>query len=262
MKRAVILGIGLLAMAGAPVMAADIPVKAARPAPVIAPAAYDWTGIYSATSVGVQWWDIEGAYVNTGLPDRHNTRGARFNSGSHLGAQYQFGSWVIGVEGSYNTGYNPSFTTSNSIGADCLGASALAARTCESRIRNYWTAGGKLGYAWDNWMIYAIGGYANGRIETQTTITGTGVLTSHTSARHSGWFAGAGVDFFVTKLWLSDLIIGIEYTHIDLGTKLHVDDLPGATGINNRNVKATDDTVRLKLTSKFNWAPAAVVARY
>src|SRR5690242_9153778 len=149
MTRSLIVGLGILAATAIPTFAADIPVKVARPAPVMATAAYNWTGIYTASSFGGQWWRIRGDYVNTGLPDQHNTTGSRFIYGSHLGAQYQFGNWVIGLEGAYNRGFVPDFTSSNSISGDCLGASAVANRTCDSRIRNYWTGGAKLGYAWD-----------------------------------------------------------------------------------------------------------------
>lgn len=265
MKRAIILGLGMLALGAAPVLAADIPVKVARPAPVMAAAAYNWTGIYTASSVGGQWWNIDSDYTNA-APNQHNTSGSRWSFGSRLGAQYQWQNVVLGIEGGYNHAFQPDLTSSNSIGPDCLGATGPADRTCSSRIRNYWMVGAKLGWAWDNWMVYGIGGYANGRIDTQTTVTSTGVLTSLTSERHPGWYVGGGIDVFVTKLWFSDLIIGFEYMHVDLQSRLHVDELdptvPATARINNRNVRATDDVFRLKITSKFNFGTDAVVAKY
>lgn len=265
MTRALLVGVGLLAAATIPALAADIPVKVARPAPVMAPASYNWTGIYTASSVGGQWWNIDGDYTNA-APNQHNTSGSRWSFGSRLGAQYQWQSLVIGIEGGFHHAFIPPITTSNSVTVDCLGATGPADRTCGSRIKNYWTIGGKLGWAWDNWMIYGLGGYANGRIDTFTTVTSTGGLTSQTSERHPGWFVGAGVDVFVTKFWFSDLIIGLEYMHVDLQSRLHVDQtdgtLPATARINNRNIRATDDHIRLKITSKFSLGPDAVVAKY
>jgi len=260
MKRTLTASLGFLAMAMAPAIAADIPVKAPRLAPV---AAYSWTGLYTASTIGIQWWDISGPYV--AFPDdNHNTRGSRALFGSHAGYQQQFGNWVLGVEVGYNTGYNPRYTSSNSISADCLGGAIafVADRTCHSRINNYWTAGAKVGWAWDTWMVYATGGYANGRVDTLTTVTSVGVLTSETTARQSGWYVGVGFDVFVTKFMWSDVILGLEYQHVDLGRVTHIDTLGVApAGDNDRNLRATDDVIRAKLTFKYNFA-GPVVARY
>jgi opacity protein-like surface antigen len=74
MKRAIILGVGLLAAATAPVMAADIPMKAPIVAPPVA-AVYNWTGFYIGGNAGWGWGRAE--YLNTAnttffvtLPDR------------------------------------------------------------------------------------------------------------------------------------------------------------------------------------------------
>jgi outer membrane immunogenic protein len=261
MKRAIVLGLGLLAAGAVPALAADMPVKAVRPAPVVAPVAYNWTGIYTASSVGGQWWNIRGDYVLP-PPDQHNTRGTRFIYGTHLGAQYQFGNWVLGIEGAYNRGFVPAFTSSSGGSTDCIGITGAPGTNCESRIRSHWTFGGKAGYAWDNWMVYGIGGYANGRIETRVVQASTGLVFNQSSERHNGWFVGAGVDVFVTKLWWSDLIVGLEYTHVDLGRVTHTIPIGTPAGINDRSMRATDDVFRFKLTSKFNWAAPAVVAKY
>jgi outer membrane immunogenic protein len=222
---------------------------------------YNWTGFYTASSVGGQWWDISGIYAAP-PPDQHNTSGSKGIYGSHFGYQYQMGSLVLGAEAGYNSGWNgrSDLTTSLSPavvtpGADCLGASPLPNRTCESRIKNYWSAGVKLGWAWTNFMGYGTAGYANGKVNTDTVVTGTvpPVFTSITSQNQGGWYAGVGADMFVTKIWMSDLILGLEYQHVELDTRLHVDTLPGATGVNNRNVQATDDVVRAKAT--FKWTP-------
>ena len=65
----------------------------------------------------------------------------------------------------------------------------------------------------------------------------------------------------------ADLIAGLEYQHIDLGTQLELSPLDGFNpcppGVNCRSVKATEDIVRFRLSFKINpFAPAGVVARY
>jgi len=63
MKRAVISGLGILALAAAPAMAADIPMKAPVVAPVMAPITYNWTGFYIGGNIGGGWANAD--YLNT-----------------------------------------------------------------------------------------------------------------------------------------------------------------------------------------------------
>jgi outer membrane immunogenic protein len=259
MKKILVSAIALAALA-APAFAADLPTKAPYMKAPPPPAVYNWTGFYSATVVGGGWEEIDGVYV-TPPPDNHRTSQSRGWWGSAYGAQYQWNNWVLGVEGGWSQPFSDDWGTSASVSADCLNLSAIANRTCESRVRNYWNVGGKLGYAWNNWMFYGEGGFANGRIQTATVVTTTGVPTSFTSQRHDGWYAGAGLDVFITKIWMSDLILGVEYRHVEFDTARHVDLLLGATGVNNRDVNATLDVVQAKIT--FKWSPDwAVRARY
>ena len=76
------------------------------------------------------------------------------------------------------------------------------------------------------------------------------------------WYAGAGVDMFVTRFASTDLILGVEYQHVDLGTQPHLTTLfVGGQRSNDRNVGFTDEVVRAKFT--FKWNPAVpVVAKY
>jgi len=239
------------ALMGSQAMAADISAprmvtKAPPPAAV-----YNWTGFYTATSVGGVWWDIDGQYAN--LPnDFHHTEKSKAWYGSHVGAQYQWGNVVLGIEASHSKPFSDDYGSSLSVSADCLGGSAVADRTCQSRIRDYWTVGGKLGFAFNNWLIYGTGGYANGRIQTQTLITSAPTtVTSFTSARHPGWFAGVGVDVFITKFLWSDLIFGVEYQHVEFDTKFHPDVSVSPSTSNDRNVSAALDSVRAKFTFKY-----------
>jgi len=249
--RGLILGALTAVIAAVPALAADIPAR--RPvtkAPPPAATVYNWTGFYTATSVGGVWWDIDGVYV-TPPPDQHRTEKSKAWYGSHVGAQYQWGNVVLGVEASHSKPFSDDYGSSLGASADCLDLSLTANRTCESRIRDYWTVGGKLGFAFNNWLIYGTGGYANGRIQTQTLATSTGAVLSFTSARHPGWFAGAGVDVFITKFLWSDLILGVEYQHVEFDNKLHVDIGPTPSALNNRNVEAAIDSVRAKFTFKY-----------
>jgi outer membrane immunogenic protein len=249
MKGMLLAGIALVALAAGPALAADMPVKA----PILAPppAAYNWTGFFTGASLGSQSWDISGIYQ---LPpvDPHHSEATRGVFGGHIGAQYQVNSWVLGVEAAYNSPFSHSFSSTVSPSGDCLGISGTVNRQCSSRIDNSWTAGARLGYAFDRGMIYGTGGYAAGRVDTRTNVATTGAPLTSTSVNQSGWFAGAGAEYFVTKFLWSDLILGAEYQHIDLGSARHVDQFLGAP-VDTRNVKATEDVARARMI--FKWTP-------
>jgi outer membrane immunogenic protein len=260
--RAIIVALAsasLLAVSSLSASAADMPAKVVK-APVAVPmTSYNWTGFYSATGLGGAWTDINGTYVS--FPgDHHNTSGNKFNYASMIGAQYQWGNWVLGIEGAYNKLLNKDYNQSFSVSDDCLGVPAVADRTCSSRVDNIWTVGARVGYAWDRWMVFGTGGYANGKVYTKTNVTSTGALTSDTVESHGGWYAGVGAEYFVTKFWMSDVILGVEYQHIDLGTERHFDQLGVAA--NTRDMDATVDLVRARLVFKWSPGPSAIVTKY
>ncbi|OQW54140.1 MAG: hypothetical protein A4S14_01505 [Proteobacteria bacterium SG_bin9] len=239
-------------------MAADLRARTVKAPPAPIAVAYNWTGLYSATTLGGQWWDSDGTYVAPAL-GRHNTSDSNFVTGRFVGYQHQFGNWVLGVEGGFSQRWDSDYGRSFGLGPNCgIGAGI----TCETRLQNYWTAGAKVGYAWDRVMVYGTGGYANGSLYTRTILTAApNSWTSYAKERQGGWYAGVGIDYYLMKFLWSDVIIGAEYQHIDLGNDLHRNLLATGAGF-NRNVSLTNDIVRAKLTFKWTPAPAAVVAKY
>jgi outer membrane immunogenic protein len=239
---------GLAAVFASPAAAADMPAKApvfkAPPAVV----AYNWTGHYYGSSLGIGRWNIDGSYVLP-PPDRHDTSTSVIFYGSHFGTQYQWQNWVVGIEGGYFSNMlDDDYGQSTSPSGDCI--QSTGNRRCEGRINDVWTAGVRFGWAADRWLAFASGGYANGEIETRTLNASSGVLRDITSERHGGWYAGVGIEYFLFTGWFADIILGIEYQHIDLGSVRHFDG-SGALNINTRDVEATTDIIRLRLISKF-----------
>ena len=91
MKKFLIGGIALAAMAAAPAMAADMPVKAALQQPV---AYYDWSGAYLGFNAGGAWYDVTHVFTTPGAITPNvttNDRDAIF--GFHAGAS---GSGALG----------------------------------------------------------------------------------------------------------------------------------------------------------------------
>jgi len=242
MARKLVTTAALLAVFAAPAIAADIPARMPAKAPPAAVVAYNWSGFYTATTVGGGWQEIDGAFTS-GIP--HRTRATRFWTGSHVGYQVQLPNrWVIGIEGGYSAPWDKKYATSTT-GPDCL--TSTANRTCGSRILNVITVGAKVGHAFGNWMAYAAGGYANARIDHFDAQTSTGNWLGSDSRRQDGWYAGAGVDVMVTRVLWSDLILGVEYRHMEFPERFH----PANGGSNGKNITATVDTIMAKAT--FKW---------
>ena len=137
--------------------------------------------------------------------------------GFHAGAQWQWGAWVLGAEATLSGCFHECRSTT------ALGPLGFNANTAgEHKITNLFTAGPRLGYAWDRWMIYATGGWASANLKgtycsTITGLCGPAAPTSQSGAsRNSGWYAGGGLDFMVHKGALVDVILGVEYQQVVL----------------------------------------------
>src|SRR5436190_21319901 len=101
LRSSVLVGVlSVAAMAAGPVLAADIPARQ-PPAPVVVPQqVYNWTGFYSATTIGWARWDIDGLFLAPPAApnqDRHHTSANQTIWGSQYGAQMQWGNFVVGV---------------------------------------------------------------------------------------------------------------------------------------------------------------------
>ena len=99
--------------------------------------------------------------------------------------------------------------------------------------------GPRVGYAFNNWLVYGTGGYALASIGS-TTVSGALFNSSH--ERHNGWYLGGGLEWGITKT----LSLGVEYKHIELDDEVHISSrLPG---IDDRSVDASIDVVQARLT--------------
>jgi outer membrane immunogenic protein len=262
MKRAVVIGVGLLALGAAPVMAADLPVKAPVVAPVVVAPIYNWNGIYIGGNVGGGWGRAE--YLNTanttffgdvgGPPTfSHNTRG--FVGGGQIGYNWQSGSFVFGVEAmadfsDIKGNINPLRGGLPPLGRD---------DNFETRIRSLFLGTARVGYAANNWLLYVKGGYAGGNVRV-SVVDAAGINQGSGSASRwrNGWTVGGGVEYGITPNWT----VAAEYNYVRLQASSY--DLAGAAApLVYRFDVATRDThlALLKLNYKFDWG-GPVVARY
>jgi outer membrane immunogenic protein len=162
------------------------------------------------------------------------------------GFNWQFNNFVLGVEGEY---------TWAGLRGDAHASTLGQNLKTTDRIDEIATVTGRLGYAFNNWLLYGKGGWAwargasDGVIETISGVfTGPyGGLSSRSS--QDGWVAGAGVEWGFAPNWS----LKLEYEHIDLGNKtVQVETSGLAPGV-LANVSTRIDTVKAGVNYRFNW---------
>jgi outer membrane immunogenic protein len=169
--------------------AADIPSKA--PA-YSAPSYFSWTGFYIGLNGGYGFGTADWP-----TPPPTSFKATGYLAGVTLGYNYQTGSWVWGLEGDVD--YSSLKGTETTV----CGASP----GCETKLKYFGTARGRIGYAWDRWLPYLTAGAAFGNIEN----SGPGGSETKTKL---GWTAGLGVEYAFMGAWSAKL----EYLYADLGT--------------------------------------------
>ena len=146
--------------------------------------------------------------------------------GGTVGYNWQFGTWVVGLEGDIDWA-NIKGTTNRG----CVGG-------CSSENTWLGTARGRLGYSFDRWMPYITGGAAFGDVTT------TNPGFSGATNTQVGWTAGAGVEFAIASNWTAK----VEYLHYDLGS---FNCGVGCNGFLNDNVKFSADAIRGGVNFRF-----------
>ena len=200
MKKALLIATALIAVASSSALAADMrpppPVYTKAPPP---PPPFSWTGFYIGGNLGAAW-------TNTNISDSlfglnfNNGNNAVFVAGGQVGFNYQFGNVVLGVEGDFDWAANNNNSTVVVVGLPILGGNSF---TASANDRWMATVAGRLGYAFDRWMIYAKGGggWVGANSFTVTDIT-TGVsFNPGSSSTLSGWLVGGGFEWAFANNW-------------------------------------------------------------
>jgi len=198
---------------------ADLPMAPApAPAPEYkapVPYVYNWTGIYIGVNGGWGGGQQEPFNVFTDRFDAFTAPLSGWMFGGTAGAQIQSGHVVLGFEADIDwADIKGSATVVPTIGGIPI-AGGTAALT--SNITSVSTGRMRVGYALDNWMLYATGGLAllgsNSNVSTvggaACTIAILGAVCSGTDYR-VGATAGAGVEWGFTP----NMSAKLEYLYI------------------------------------------------
>jgi outer membrane immunogenic protein len=263
MKKLFLASVAVIALVAGAASAADLTTKPVYKAPrsAVAPIAvlYNWSGFYIGGDVGWQ-----GSRIGLSRADplgslTYAPHHDSFAFGGFLGAQRQFGQLVLGVEGGYlaangqaSLGSTPSISIFIPSGTG----------TAQAKLRDIWSAGGRIGWAIGNWMPYITGGYANSSFEFDAqTFAGSGHISEQARATAGGGYIGGGIDWALFNTW----ILGVEYRHYGFSTKTVT-----ATQINAVGPPSTEpvafapstDTIVARLSYMFHYGKAPLIARY
>lgn len=240
--------------------AADLPSRRAPPVYIPPPIpVFTWTGLYVGGQVGYEFGKSN-AFASAG--NRVGLSAANVNAngvigGAHVGYNFStqslgFGNFgglgagglVLGVEGDVDgSNYKSNYL---------LGAVSDATRQdIQGSVR------GRLGVAFDRFMVYGTGGAAFGDLKNSyvNTINGLSDNSSHTRV---GYTVGGGIEYAITN----NFSLRAEYRYTDYGT--FTENLAGSTagGLNVRHHE-TNNRVQGGFSYRFETpAVAPVVARY
>jgi outer membrane autotransporter protein len=187
----------------------------APPLPVVT--AYNWTGFYIGGNFGVinakSRWELP---VFPGFVTSPGFNGPMV--GGQIGYDYQFGKWVVGVEGMASW-------------ADAHGAGCpFFFNNCEAKMNWLATGTARLGYALtDRSLVYVKGGVAAGEVEVAVTCNtdsqplipiafNVGCPRSAAKDTQVGYTVGFGSEFALTSNWT----VKGETNYFDLGTSRYV----------------------------------------
>jgi len=222
MKRFLVAGLGALACVGAPHpgAAADLPVIPLqyRPAAVI----FNWTGIYLGAHVGGGWvrkdeaavpFTLAGATVAP-APVALNLSG--FLAGGQIGANFQAGIWLVGVEAQASWSSLTGSTGCSST-ATAAGIVTILGGNCTAKVDALGTIAGRLGVAFDRLLVYGKAGaaWADDKYTVASTSAVPPQLAFNANETRWGWMLGPGVEYAFTDTWSAKL----EYNYMDFGTR-------------------------------------------
>ncbi len=254
-----------LVLTGTSTFAADLGVAPPPPPP---PPVFTWTGFELGVQVGggagrtsvhvdgdPTTVHPDGTLVFPAFPSSDSYTSSGVFGGVHVGFNYQFASPIVaGVQLEYNF-------------AGITGtASAPPLNYLETSIRQFGSADGRLGVAFDRLLIYAIGGFAYADIRSQIQLDGLapGIIDFFSVNRY-GFDVGGGLEYNFYGNWTARA----EYRYYDWGTRGFNTAGFGSPvngiipfAIPNHTAKETMQTGRVGLTYKFAWPSTPVVAKY
>ena len=257
-----------------------------------------WSGFYVGANAGYAWGNADnnlaiadgpginchfcagGAGNDAGLVQAAGSPGfdpKGFTGGAQIGYNWQAQNWVYGLEADFNAfsqkqtvGSNVDLPA-NTAGSNCFsGVLISCAGNISTSIKTDWlvTVRPRVGYAWNQTLLYATGGLAITRLSLSQSYSDNvnfiafppgGSVGFSSSATKVGWVVGGGIEHKLAYNWS----VKAEYLHVRFGgvgtNGTLTDGFPGdfANFTNNLDHLASN-IVRFGLNYKFGDAPRVV----
>jgi outer membrane immunogenic protein len=203
--------VGLFALGMiAPASAADMrmPVKAPPPIPV---QIFTWTGFYLGGNIGAAWSSNRISEDRFGVTWNRSSD-ARFIGGGQIGYNWQFNTFVFGIEGDIDGILNKS-RSNNVLVVPTVGPVAVAGHGGGNWVS---TLAARFGWAVDRTLFYGKAGYgwANGSgSATVTNLTTGASYAIGGDGTRSGWLVGGGIEYAFAPNWT----VKGEYNYLNTG---------------------------------------------
>ena len=232
-----------------PVMAADLPARVqtpVAPAPVLI--GINWTSFYIGGHLGWARSNTDWTFFNGVVIESFQQSDSSWFGGGQAGYMFQFGNWVTGLEVSYSR---------TDLKADSV-ATLAADRSRKSEINDLLLVTLRLGYAWDRWLTYVKGGYANGDVDFESRVTSSAQVTSTSGHREHGWTVGAGFEYAFTQ----NISFGLEYNFVQLNINDRNQLVTAGFATPQTVTDASADIHTLWARLNFRFGGGPIVARY
>jgi outer membrane immunogenic protein len=172
--------------------------------------AIDWSGFYIGGQLGGTWANIDWSQVN---PNFFNTLGAAvvgtdssFDASGVLGGVYggynhQVGDWVFGLELA---------ATATDLSDSRASPFFPTLDTYSTEVNWLATLAGRVGYAWDRWLVFGRGGWAAADVDLTLSSTAGPLASKDTWV--DGWTLGLGAEYM---MW-HGVSLGLAYDYVEL----------------------------------------------
>jgi outer membrane immunogenic protein len=175
----------------------------------------NWAGFFAGGSFGAGIGRNDSTFVTPGTAETFFLSPRGFDAGGIVGYNWQFGSWVVGVDGDFQGSTGSGYLTS-----------LVDGTTIDQKLNWFGTVRGRFGYGVGDALFYATGGVAFGKVKENINAASF----SHTK---SGFAVGGGIenrlDFF--GLLGPNWSTRTEYLFVDLGNV--TDSLGGGQALNS-----------------------------
>ena len=230
--------------------AADLPRRAAPP-PVFTPIpVFTWTGFFAGADTAYTFTDRQrittfgndsvtagNVLANRRPAGVRNETDGLANIGGGFGYNYQFtpgSGFVVGVAANWT--WNDIHKNTLFVGAPLAGSVIPNVSNFRQSLEWLGTATGRIGYAFDRFLVYGFGGFAYGQVQYDANFYNPGLVLQYAGRStdlETGYAYGGGIEYALpTDSFLNFLSVGkylgikseavtlkVEYQHYDLGSR-------------------------------------------